>query len=98
MRHLLRTPRGAFYADPNYGVSLYKYRTQAITVSDEAVILADIRRATQAYLPEVVVHSINLYKRSYEQRVELTVVWTLRGGQVQLDEQAATPRKLLMAI
>ena len=92
IRHLLRTPRGAFYADPDYGVSLYKYRTQGVPDSQQAVILADIKRAAGKYIPDIVVHSAELLMNDGDHRLQVSVVWTLKAGNASWHKDLGTPR------
>lgn len=98
LRHLLRTPRGSYYSRPDYGISLYKYRTQGVPESQQDVILADIRRAAAEEIPDITVHSAEVLMRDSDHRLEVTCVWTLNVGNAQWHKDLGAPRKLTTVI
>jgi len=98
LHHLMVTPRGSYYADPDYGVSLYKFRTQGISISTQAVIMADIRRAAAKYIPDIAIEYADMLMIDSDHRLEVTISWSFRGGVPNWHKELGGSKKLTVSL
>jgi len=105
IRHLMRTPKGAFRADPNYGSPFERMRTQGFTEGMVDLARAEMRAAVETYLPDVMLHEVSIRQTPEtglvppgDTKVEVLALWTLRSGAPTLDGQVATPNETTVVI
>jgi hypothetical protein len=89
LRHLVRTHKGAFYADPEYGTVCYRIRTQNMTDALVQACLEDIRRGAARYIPDIIVHDLVTEVDEDAHKFTLSVFWTIRGATQQVHGELA---------
>jgi hypothetical protein len=98
LHHLVMTPKGSFWFDLNYGTNAYLLRTQGMDGGRIAAVLADIRLGAANYLPDAIVHNLTSQITEDEHKLQLGVIWGVRGANTQLHGELGVQRKLSVII
>jgi len=90
LEHLVRTPLGAYWVDPQYGTIFHKLRTQGMTLDEgtedggglSAVAVSHFQQQAAVYVPSAVIHGVTP-RVNPGSRLVIHVIWTVAsaGGQ-----------------
>jgi hypothetical protein len=99
--HLLRTPQGALYYEPDYGSLVYQLRTQNMQRGPDgktAKVLAFLRMSAAKYIPDIQIIDLISELHEDDQRLKISCVWVIREATVQMHGDIAVQQTTTVLI
>jgi len=106
IRHFIRTPKSALYHHPDYGTLLYQMQGQAASADGfHAVIETDLLLGLPKYIPDIVVHSVDIAADATDSTGEswsIGITWDYAAASsmvsmVMFQEMRREPRRTMVS-
>ena len=93
VKHLVRTPKGSLYMDPEYGTELYKLRTQTVSDDEVGVQRPFLAQQFARYLPDLILTDLQISMDHEHEKLTISVYWIIRGAERAMHGDLADPKK-----
>jgi phage baseplate assembly protein W len=93
LRHMLNTPQGSLYYEPDYGSTIYRIRTQGMQrerTGHIAAALAHLRSAAAKYIPDIQVVDLTAELNEDDQKLRISCVWIIREASLHMHGNLAS--------
>lgn len=96
--HLAKTPKGSYYADPDYGTNVYRLRTQNMNEGLIAAILQDVKLGVSKYVPDIVINDLLAEIDMDAHSLKVWVKWSVKGADSEMHGDLATERVAFVSL